>query len=242
MNRLVQGDVGSGKTAVAAGCAWLAVRSGWQCAMMAPTEILAEQHCKTLAAMLAPAGIPVGRPHRLYEGGRKAKGPGGPRVRELPFVVGTHALLSQGVAFGAWAWSSPMNSIASAWSKEPLWRPRRTRRRTRRRRDAPSGAQAGEFTFPAANEMPKGAPGAACRAGEVEQRAALAAKAGGEADFSPNVLVMSATPIPRTLALIIYGDLDVSVIDALPLAGCRSRRCWWGRASASGCTALSGTR
>ena len=164
MNRLVQGDVGSGKTAVAAGCAWLAVRSGWQCAMMAPTEILAEQHCKTLAAMLAPAGIPVGRLTGSMKAAEKRKVLAALASGELPFVVGTHALLSQGVAF---------RRLGLVITDE-------------------------QHRF------------------GVEQRAALAAKAGGEADFSPNVLVMSATPIPRTLALIIYGDLDVSVIDELP--------------------------
>ena len=164
MNRLVQGDVGSGKTAVAAGCAWLAVRSGWQCAMMAPTEILAEQHAKTLAAMLAPAGIEVGLLTGSMKASEKRKVLAALETGALPFVVGTHALLSQGVAF---------HRLGLVITDE-------------------------QHRF------------------GVEQRAALAAKAGGEEDFSPNVLVMSATPIPRTLALIIYGDLDVSVIDELP--------------------------
>ena len=164
MNRLVQGDVGSGKTAVAAGCAWLAVRSGWQCAMMAPTEILAEQHAKTLSAMLSPAGIEVGLLTGSMKASEKRKVLAALETGALPFVVGTHALLSQGVAF---------RRLGLVITDE-------------------------QHRF------------------GVEQRAALAAKAGGEEDFSPNVLVMSATPIPRTLALIIYGDLDVSVIDELP--------------------------
>ena len=164
MNRLVQGDVGSGKTAVAAGCAWLAVRSGWQCAMMAPTEILAEQHAKTLSTMLAPAGIEVGLLTGSMKASEKRKVLSALESGALPFVVGTHALLSQGVAF---------HRLGLVITDE-------------------------QHRF------------------GVEQRAALAAKAGGEEDFSPNVLVMSATPIPRTLALIIYGDLDVSVIDELP--------------------------
>ena len=164
MNRLVQGDVGSGKTAVAAGCAWLAVRSGWQCAMMAPTEILAEQHAKTLSTMLAPAGIEVGLLTGSMKASEKRKVLAALETGALPFVVGTHALLSQGVAF---------HRLGLVITDE-------------------------QHRF------------------GVEQRAALAAKAGGEEDFSPNVLVMSATPIPRTLALIIYGDLDVSVIDELP--------------------------
>ena len=164
MNRLVQGDVGSGKTAVAAGCAWLAVRSGWQCAMMAPTEILAEQHAKTLSAMLAPAGIEVGLLTGSMKASEKRKVLSALETGALSFVVGTHALLSQGVVF---------RRLGLVITDE-------------------------QHRF------------------GVEQRAALASKAGGEEDFSPNVLVMSATPIPRTLALIIYGDLDVSVIDELP--------------------------
>ena len=217
MNRLVQGDVGSGKTAVAAGCAWLAVRSGWQCAMMAPTEILAEQHCKTLAAMLAPAGIPVGRLTGSMKAAEKRKVLAALASGELPFVVGTHALLSQGVAFRRLGlvitdeqhrFGVEQRAALAAKANTPKDPPEAGRPQW--------GAGGGNSLSPAANEMPKGAPGAACRAGEVEQRSALAAKAGGETDFSPNVLVMSATPIPRTLALIIYGDLDVSVIDELP--------------------------
>ena len=159
MNRLVQGDVGSGKTAVAAGCAWLAVRSGWQCAMMAPTEILAEQHAKTLSAMLAPAGIEVGLLTGSMKVSEKRKVLSALESGALPFVVGTHALLSQGVAF---------HRLGLVITDE-------------------------QHRF------------------GVGQRTALAKKGG-----FPHTLVMSATPIPRTLALMIYGDLDVSVLDELP--------------------------
>ena len=161
MNRLVQGDVGSGKTAVAAACAWLAWRSGWQCALMAPTELLAQQHLRTLEGMLAPAGLRLGLLTGSMAAGEKR------RVRQaladgtLDLVVGTHALLSQGVDF---------HRLGLVITDE-------------------------QHRF------------------GVAQRSALAAKAGG---VSPNVLVMSATPIPRTLALILYGDLEVSVIDELP--------------------------
>ena len=146
MNRLVQGDVGSGKTMVAAYGAWLAAKNGGQCALMAPTELLAEQHFRSLAPLLGRAGVRVG----LLTGS----------VGEVDLVVGTHALLSEGVAF---------SNLALAITDE-------------------------QHRF------------------GVAQRAALAAKAGR----TPHVLVMSATPIPRTLALIIYGDLEVSVIDELP--------------------------
>ena len=165
MNRLIQGDVGSGKTAVAAACAWLVCRAGWQCAMMAPTEILAEQHWRSLHGMLAPAGIRVGLLTGSMRASEKKKVYEELRSGGLQFVVGTHALLSEGVAF---------QRLGLAIADE-------------------------QHRF------------------GVEQRAALAAKAGELEDgLRPHVLVMSATPIPRTLALMIYGDLDISVIDELP--------------------------
>ncbi len=161
MNRLVQGDVGSGKTAVAAACAWLACRSSLQTALMAPTEILAEQHYKSLSALLAPAGVRVG----LLTGGERAaekrRVQAALAAGEIDLVVGTHALLSGGVEFH-------------------------------------------DLGLVVADEQHRFG---------VAQRAALAAKAG---ERTPHILVMSATPIPRTLALIIYGDLDVSVMDELP--------------------------
>ena len=159
MNRLVQGDVGSGKTVVAAAAGWMAVQSGLQAALMAPTEILARQHHASLSALLAPAGIEVG----LLVGSMTAAEKKKLRQRlasgQLRFVVGTHALLSSGVEFA-------------------------------------------RLGLVVADEQHRFGVG---------QRAALTAK--GE---RPHVLVMSATPIPRTLALIVYGDLDVSVIDQLP--------------------------
>ena len=173
MNRLVQGDVGSGKTAVAAACAWMAHQAGWQSAMMAPTELLAQQHFHTLTALLEPAHMTVGLLTGSMRAAEKRKVLSALQSGDIHLVVGTHALLSQGVAF---------QRLGLVITDE-------------------------QHRF------------------GVEQRAALAAKANtpeGLADsapeesFSPNVLVMSATPIPRTLALIIYGDLDVSVIDELP--------------------------
>ena len=159
MNRLVQGDVGSGKTLVAAACCWMAWRSGCQSAFMAPTEILARQHSKTLATLLEPLGMRVG----LLTGGMTAKQKaavcGKLKIGEIDLVIGTHALISEGVEFA---------NLALVVTDE-------------------------QHRF------------------GVDQRSLLTAK--GE---SPHVLVMSATPIPRTLALIIYGDLDVSVIDEMP--------------------------
>jgi ATP-dependent DNA helicase RecG len=162
MNRLVQGDVGSGKTAVAAGAIYLAAQSGWQSALMAPTEILAQQHFETMTQLLSGTGLRVG----LLTGGMKAAQARQVRkalaAGELDLVVGTHALFSKDVAF----------------------------------------AHLGLVVTDEQHRF------------GVAQRAALAAKGSGET--SPHVLVMSATPIPRTLALIIYGDLEVSIIDERP--------------------------
>jgi ATP-dependent DNA helicase RecG len=159
MNRLCQGDVGSGKTMVAAACVYFAVRNGWQAAMMAPTELLARQHFSNLAPLMEKFGIRC----ELLTGSLTAKQKREAYSRialgEADFVIGTHALISGGVEFPA-------------------------------------------LGLVVADEQHRFG---------VNQRAALSAKAA-----SPHVLVMSATPIPRTLALIIYGDLDVSVIDELP--------------------------
>ena len=214
MNRLVQGDVGSGKTAVAAACAWMAFRSGWQAAMMAPTEILAEQHCRSLSALLAPAGMRVGLLTGSMRAGEKKRVYAALEAGEIDLVVGTHALLSGPVAFRRLGlvvadeqhrFGVEQRAALAAKANTPDCPPEAGRRLC--------GEGRGDSVSSAANGM-DGVPAAACRCGEVEQRAALAAK--GEKKIRPHVLVMSATPIPRTLALIIYGDLDVSVIDQLP--------------------------
>ncbi len=161
MNRLVQGDVGSGKTAVAAFGAWAAAKNGCQCALMAPTELLAEQHARTLSALLAPAGVRVGLLTGAVKGAERKRVLAALAAGELDVAVGTHALFSQGVEYR-------------------------------------------DLGLVIADEQHRFG---------VAQRAALAAKGGAR---PPHMLVMSATPIPRTLALIIYGDLDVSIIDELP--------------------------
>lgn len=159
MNRLVQGDVGSGKTMVAAAAMVCAARSGRQTALMAPTEILAEQHHKGLAPLLEGLGIPCA----LLTGAARAKERRavleGLESGRIQAVIGTHALISPDVTY----------------------------------RDLGLVVTDEQHRF------------------GVGQRSALSAK--GE---RPHLLVMSATPIPRTLALMIYGDLDVSVIDELP--------------------------
>ena len=159
MNRLVQGDVGSGKTAVAAAAIYVAVKNGHQAAMMAPTEILAAQHAETLAEFFKDMDINV----VMLTGSMKV------RDKRLAYdmiaagaadvVVGTHAIIQEAVEFN-------------------------------------------DLTLVVADEQHRFG---------VEQRAKLAAKGN-----NPHMLIMSATPIPRTLALILYGDLDISIIDELP--------------------------
>ena len=159
MNRLLQGDVGSGKTAVAAAACYFAAQNGMQCALMAPTEILAVQHYHTMQQFLEPLGVSVG----LLTGSVRAK-----ERREIyealsdgsmALVVGTHAIFQKEVSFAR---------LALVITDE-------------------------QHRF------------------GVAQRTLLADKGG-----CPHKLVMSATPIPRTLALMIYGDLDISVLKELP--------------------------
>ena len=159
MNRLVQGDVGSGKTMVAAAAACCAARNGKQTALMAPTEILAEQHYASMSALFAPMGITVA----LLTGSMTVKEKR--TVRQaleegtVQIAVGTHALISESTVF---------HDLGLVITDE-------------------------QHRF------------------GVGQRSRLSAK--GDA---PHLLVMSATPIPRTLALLMYGDLDVSILDELP--------------------------
>ena len=159
MNRLIQGDVGSGKTLVAAALIWLAAGSGLQSAFMAPTELLAEQHFATLSGFLAPFGLKVVKLTGSMGAKAKRETLAALASGEAALAVGTHALISEGVEF---------RRLGLVVTDE-------------------------QHRF------------------GVAQRSALAGK--GE---RAHVLVMSATPIPRTLALIIYGDLDVSLIDELP--------------------------
>ena len=159
MNRLVQGDVGSGKTLVAAALCWLCRESGYVSAFMAPTEILAEQHTATLTKLLAPFGMRVGKLVGSMTAKEKREAKTAIKAGEYDLVVGTHALISEDVEY---------TRLGLIVTDE-------------------------QHRF------------------GVRQRSALIGKA-----ERPHVLVMSATPIPRTLALMIYGDLDVSIIDELP--------------------------
>lgn len=159
MNRILQGDVGSGKTAVAAALIYNAAKNGYQSALMAPTEVLAEQHLRTFTQFFQNSGISVA----LLTGSNTAKEKREIKAKlkqgEISLIIGTHALIQNTVAFQ-------------------------------------------NLGFVITDEQHRFG---------VNQRAALTKK--GD---HPHVFVMSATPIPRTLGLIIYGDLDISVLDELP--------------------------
>ncbi len=159
MNRLIQGDVGSGKTLCAAAVSWAAVKNGYTAAFMAPTEILADQHFYTFRSFLEPLGIRVGKLTGSMTQKEKKSVRQALANREIDIMIGTHALFTEGVEY-------PGLGLVITDEQHRFG---------------------------------------------VAQRSALIEKSD-----TPHVLVMSATPIPRTLALIIYGDLDVSILDELP--------------------------
>ena len=160
MARLISGDVGSGKTVCAAAAAYISLNNGYQCAMMAPTEILARQHYRDFCELFGKLDIECGFLSGSLSAAEKKKIYSRLESGELRFIVGTHALLSEGVKF---------SNLGLVITDE-------------------------QHRF------------------GVMQRAKLT----GKSEVAPHVLVMSATPIPRTLALILCGDLDISVIDEMP--------------------------
>lgn len=159
MNRLIQGDVGSGKTAVAAALMYISAGNGFQSALMAPTELLAEQHFKTLCKITENSGIKCALLTGSLTKKQKDEVKSGLKSGEIKVAVGTHALLTDDVEF---------ESLGLVVTDE-------------------------QHRF------------------GVGQRGRLSSKGN-----NPHTLVMSATPIPRTLGLIIYGDLDISIIDEYP--------------------------
>ncbi len=162
MNRLLQGDVGSGKTMVAVLTALIAIGNGYQACIMAPTEVLAQQHFKNIQKFLAPTGVRSALLTGSSRTSERKEIHSGLEDGSIGIIVGTHALIEDNVVF---------RNLGLAIIDE-------------------------QHRF------------------GVEQRSKLWRKAAGEAP--PHVLVMTATPIPRTLAMTLYGDLDVSVIDELP--------------------------
>jgi len=162
MNRFLQGDVGAGKTLVALFAMLIAVEGGRQSALMAPTELLAEQHFLKLGALLEPLGLRVALLTGSVTRREREELLEGLRLGDVAIVVGTHALIQEGVEFG-------------------------------------------RLGLVVVDEQHRFG---------VRQRMALVE--GRKTDPAPDVLVMSATPIPRSLALALYGDLDLSVLDELP--------------------------
>ena len=161
MNRLLQGDVGSGKTAVAAFAAWAAIQQGYQAAIMAPTEILAEQHYQKLRQLLEPAGIRLGFLSGSVRKKAKDEVKAALAAQEIDLAVGTHALIQDDVQFA-------------------------------------------KLSLVVVDEQHKFG---------VLQRTVLRQKG---YKHNPDLLVMTATPIPRTLALTVHGELEVSRLDELP--------------------------
>lgn len=159
MNRLIQGDVGSGKTMVAAAAAYFACVNGFQTLVMAPTEVLARQHYDTFMGFLSPLGVSVGLLSGSLSAAEKKEVRKKAESGEIEVLIGTHALIQRSVG---------MKNLGLAIVDE-------------------------QHRF------------------GVEQRSVLAEKGA-----NPHIMAMSATPIPRTLALIIYGDMDVSVINGMP--------------------------
>lgn len=167
MNRLLQGDVGSGKTVVALAASLAAIAAGFQVAIMAPTEILAEQHFHTITSLATPLGVPHGLLTSSVKGAERKQVLDGISSGEILLAVGTHALIQEGVSFQ-------------------------------------------KLGFIVVDEQHRFG---------VMQRASIREKgktSGTTGQIFPDVLIMTATPIPRTLAMTLYGDLDVSVIDELP--------------------------
>lgn len=202
MHRLLQGDVGSGKTVVAALAAAIAIDSGWQCALMAPTEILAEQHFAKLIGWLEPLLEPLGKRVAWLTGSQKKKQRNEMLALiasgEAALVVGTHAVIQNQVQFKnlALAIIDEQHRFGVA-------------QRLALRSKMGSAFEEGELS-----PESRGTGFAGPQALPVEGRSGDAQRAsdGGE----PHLLMMSATPIPRTLAMSYYADLDVSTIDELP--------------------------
>ncbi|GAE33914.1 ATP-dependent DNA helicase RecG [Halalkalibacter akibai JCM 9157] len=171
MNRLLQGDVGSGKTIVAAICMYAVIKAGYQAALMVPTEILAEQHVHSLKGILEPLGVTVELLSGSVKGKKRAEKLKALENGELQLLVGTHALIQDDVLF---------KNLGLVITDE-------------------------QHRF------------------GVEQRRVLRDK--GE---NPDVLFMTATPIPRTLAISVFGDMDVSIIDEMP-AGRKTIETYWAK-------------
>ena len=197
MNRLLQGDVGSGKTVIAALAAMVAVGSGWQATLMAPTEILARQHYERLSPWLEPLGVRVGWLAGSLGAAAKRRVKQAVAAGEVDVLIGTHALIEDSVVF-------PRLALAIVDEQHRFGVAQRLALRGEGTRDADTAAEA------------VGQDAVQADAGQEGRARSVAEGASGEGGFLPHQLMMTATPIPRTLAMTFYADLDVSVIDELP--------------------------
>ena len=185
MHRLLQGDVGSGKTVVAALAALVAIDAGWQCALMAPTEILAEQHFGKLVGWLQPLGVNVAWLTGSHKGKARKAMLASLADGSAQLVVGTHAVIQHGVAF-------KRLGLAIVDEQHRFGVEQRLALRRKLAEQNAGAAAAGDEDRAAGENAPP------------------------HAALEPHLLMMSATPIPRTLAMTYYADLEVSTIDALP--------------------------
>ncbi len=185
MARMVQGDVGCGKTAIAFGALVLCAQAGWQGALMAPTEILAGQHYQGACALLEPLGIRCGLLTGALTAAQRRQAHAAIASGEWQVIIGTHALISEGVRYA---------KLGLVVTDE------QHRFGVRQR-----SALAEKGGIPAEGGMAEAGSGQAERGQATEGRGVAA-----------NVLVLSATPIPRSLALVLYGDLNISIVDELP--------------------------
>ena len=206
MHRLLQGDVGSGKTVVAALAACIAIDAGWQCALMAPTEILAEQHFAKLVDWLAPLLQARGQRVAWLTGSQKKKARGEMLAAiasgEAALVVGTHAVIQEQVRFARLGLAIIDEQHRFGVAQRLALRQKLT--------DA-----GGALLLPPAGEG-RGEGKASLASGQPLTPALSPEGRGRQMATEPHLLMMSATPIPRTLAMSYYADLDVSTLDELP--------------------------
>ena len=219
MNRLLQGDVGSGKTVIAALAAMVAVGSGWQATLMAPTEILARQHHERLSPWLEPLGVRVGWLAGSLGAAAKRRVKQAVAAGEVDVLIGTHALIEDSVVF-------PRLALAIVDEQHRFGVAQRLALRGEGTRDAGTAAEQAASAEATQGTAAPNASDTAAKAGRQDTARATTGQDGpgrsaaeghaGEGGFLPHQLMMTATPIPRTLAMTFYADLDVSVIDELP--------------------------
>jgi ATP-dependent DNA helicase RecG len=232
MHRLLQGDVGSGKTVVAALAAAIAINNGWQCALMAPTEILAEQHFRKLIGWLEPLLTPLGKRVAWLTGSQKKK----ERTEMLALiasgdaalVVGTHAVIQEQVHFKnlALAIIDEQHRFGVAQRlalREKMHTPTSTKSQPEKIIPNTKSSVSGVGADVVTSEAKRGATSAPTSLAEpypsnqkVISQNTKSNDVANANQLEPHMLMMSATPIPRTLAMSYYADLDVSTLDELP--------------------------